>query len=58
MIKWMIFCSLFSIFAIKGKLVIQSEDVNTVKAADIEKDATLVNKFERDTDCEGVTVVF
>ena len=54
----MIFCSLFSIFAIKGKLVIQSEDVNTVKAADIEKDATLVNKFERDTDCEGVTVVF
>ena len=41
-----------------GKMVVNIEDLNTVSSDDIEKEATLVETFQRETDCEGVMVEF
>jgi len=37
-----------------GKMVVNIEDLNTVSSDDIEKEATLVETFQRETACEGV----
>ena len=39
-----------------SKFVIKSEDLKNVKPSDIEREASLVETFDRDTDCEGVKV--
>ena len=40
-----------------GRLVVNVEDVDGLTAAIIEKEATLVERLSRETDCAGVTVV-
>ena len=40
-----------------AKFVIKSEDLSLLQPTDIEREATLVNTFTHDTDCEGVKVV-
>ena len=50
--------SIFFAILVNAKMVINSEDVNNVSSNDIENKATLIDTFERDTDCEGVKVVY
>ena len=57
MLKLIFFCELLTIL-VNAKMVINSEDVDDVSSNDIENKATLIDTFERDTDCEGVKVVY
>ena len=57
MLKLIFFCELLTIL-VNAKMVIKSEDVNDASSNDIENKATLIDTFERDTDCKGVKVVY
>ena len=46
----------YGIFILDGKLVIRPENIDTLDAAMIEAEATLVKKIVRKGDCEGSQV--
>ena len=56
MLKLTFFCGLLTIL-VNAKMIIKSDDISDVSSTDIENEATLIDTFERGTDCEGVKVV-
>ena len=48
MLSWSIF--------VQGKLVVDVEDLDSLDATYLEKEAILIETILRKTDCEGVTV--
>ena len=42
---------------VRAKLVVDIDDLDSVDANIIEKEATLVETVTKETDCEGVTVI-
>ena len=56
MLKFIFFGKLLTIL-VNAKMVIRSEHIADVSSTDIENKATLIDTFERETDCEGVKVI-